>query len=225
MLDSANTARLDDDFGFEGAFVAPALASVRPFPVGPSAASRLILAELESRETRGRLIATAARLLGNEADAEDCVQEATIQALRHAEQFEGRSAPRSWLFRVVVNACKMRRRAERRARRGGGAIHVSLDELVSGSAVSGPATDPEERLVGEDALAVVGAGLSEVPALDRELFTAHVLDDEPLAQLAERHSLTRQAVKSRLFRVRRRLEERLEAETGLAGSGHALRSA
>ncbi len=192
----------------------PAFASVRPFPVGPNAASRLILAELESAETRSRLIATAARLLGNEADAEDCVQEATIQALRHAEQFEGRSAPRSWLFRVVVNACKMRRRAERRARRGGGAVHVPLDELVSASAVSGPATDPEQMLVGDDALSVVGAGLAEVPELDRALFTAHVLDDEPLATLALRHDLTRQAVKSRLFRVRRRLEERLSAETG-----------
>ena len=211
MLDAS--AALAFDFTENEAFV-PDLASVRPFPVGPGAASRLILAELESASTRARLIATATRLLGNEADAEDCVQEALVQALRHSGQFEGRSAPRSWLFRVVVNACKMRRRAERRARRGGGAIHVPLDELVSASAVAGPATSPEELLVGNDALAVVGDELASVAELDRQLFTAHVLDDEPLAVLATRHALTRQAVKSRLFRVRRRLEERLSRETG-----------
>ena len=55
---------------------------------------------------RYRLVAyrVAYRLLGNEADALDAVQEAFVKALTHLTGFEGRSSFKTWLLRVVSNA-------------------------------------------------------------------------------------------------------------------------
>ena len=46
----------------------------------------------------------AHRLLGNDADALDAVQEAFVKALQHLAKFEGRSTFKTWFLRVVSNA-------------------------------------------------------------------------------------------------------------------------
>jgi RNA polymerase sigma-70 factor (ECF subfamily) len=189
----------------------PNSAATARFPLGPHAASRLIHAEIENPRTRARLIASAARILGNEADAEDCVQEALILASKNADQFEGRSSPTSWLFRVVLNSCRMQRRAARRERRGGGAVHVSMQDLLSSPAADG-SYDPEEAVAATELVAVVDDELSKVAERDAALFRRYMAEDHPLETLARETHLTRQAVKSRLFRVRRRLSDRLVKE-------------
>jgi RNA polymerase sigma-70 factor (ECF subfamily) len=181
------------------------------FPLDEGAASRLIHAEIENPRTRARMLAVAARILGNAADAEDCLQEALILAARNAGRFEGRSSPTTWLFIVVSNACRMQRRAMRRERRGGAMVHVSMDEVLADQTAADDNSDPEQSIQGRDVLAVVADELRLVPARDARLFERCVLEDRPLRDVAAEHSLTRQALKSRLFRVRRRLAERLEA--------------
>ena len=65
------------------------------------------------RRHRDVLWAVALRTTGNPSDAEDALQEALVSALRHAGRFEGRSAVRTWLYRIVVNASldRLRRRS------------------------------------------------------------------------------------------------------------------
>lgn len=189
---------------------------VARLPLTSDAASRLIHAEIENPRTRARLVASAARILGpsREADAEDCVQEALILAARNAGRFEGRSSPTSWLFRVVLNACRMQRRAERRDRRGGGAAHVSLHDLVGNHPAADRTFDPEEAAAANELADVVAAELDRLADKDAALFRRYVAEDLPLERLAQQSRLTRQAVKSRLFRVRRRIAERLTHEIG-----------
>src|SRR5438105_987619 len=56
------------------------------------------------RQHTGWMLALAQRYVKDGAIAEDCVQEAFLQAFRSIREFEGRSAVKSWLFRIVVNA-------------------------------------------------------------------------------------------------------------------------
>ena len=66
------------------------------------------------RRYGGRMLATARRLLGNDEDARDAVQEAMLSAFRAVGRFEGGAQIGTWLHRIVVNAALMRMRSRRR---------------------------------------------------------------------------------------------------------------
>src|SRR5436189_2884115 len=54
---------------------------------------------------RGELHAHCYRMLGSVQDAEDALQEALLHAWRGLQGFAGRSALRSWLYKITTNAC------------------------------------------------------------------------------------------------------------------------
>ena len=65
------------------------------------------------REHAGWMLALAQRYVKDASLAEDCVQEAFLQAFRSIGEFEGRSALKSWLHRIVINTALMKLRARR----------------------------------------------------------------------------------------------------------------
>jgi RNA polymerase sigma-70 factor (ECF subfamily) len=71
-----------------------------------------------------RLYSTALRILRNDEDARDALQDAYLAAFRAMDSFQGRSGLYTWLYRITVNASLKRLR--RRSHRG----HASLDGLL-----------------------------------------------------------------------------------------------
>ena len=80
-----------------------------------TATADAVLEELE--QYRRELTAYCYRMLGSSFEAEDAVQEAMVRAWKGYDNFEGRSALRSWLYRIATNVClDMLRGRQRRAR-------------------------------------------------------------------------------------------------------------
>src|SRR5688572_23349107 len=67
------------------------------------------------RRHADRLNAVCRRVMGNDADAADALQEALIAVVRGLDRFDGRAAFSTWAYRVATNACldELRRRKRR----------------------------------------------------------------------------------------------------------------
>src|ERR671922_367233 len=107
-------------------------------------------AELE--QYRRELTAYSYRMLGSPFEAEDAVQETLLRAWKAIDRFEGRSALRSWLYRIATNVClDMLGGRERRARPmdlgpSGEPLIDNLRELPEVTWIE-PTPDPAESTV------------------------------------------------------------------------------
>jgi RNA polymerase sigma-70 factor (ECF subfamily) len=76
----------------------------------------------------GMVFSLAVRLLGDVEEAKDAAQDSFLRVYRALGGFEGRSSLKTWIYRIVVNQCRNRRRFwKRRAR----ASSFSLDTLTA----------------------------------------------------------------------------------------------
>lgn len=170
--------------------------------------------QLVARHER-RIYGLCLRILGNREDAEDATQEAFVAALRKASSFRRAAAFSTWLYRIAVNA------ATDQARRRGRARLADLDPEDAGLAV-----DRGGELGEVVAAAVtVQTALAQVP---EEFRVAVVLCDLyrlPYADAAQILEVPVGTVKSRVFRGRAALAERLASNPATTPDRPSLRVA
>ena len=148
------------------------------------------------RRHRDVLWAVALRTTGNPSDAEDALQEAMISALRSVERFERRSAVRTWLYRIVVNASLDRLR--RNAARPTAPLADDVD----------PASDVDDSARTADRLDIMAALQQLSPGQRAAVVLVHV-EGMSVAEAAEILDLPEGTVKSRCSRGRAQLAELL----------------
>jgi RNA polymerase sigma-70 factor (ECF subfamily) len=115
------------------------------------------------------------RILGNEQDPEDALQDAFFLVLRHFDQFEGRSKFSTWLARITINAALMFRR-RRSAHPEDSLDHrLSEDEGMTPIGITDLHPDPEQL-----------CSCSEMASLVNELFKQL---SEPLQMALQRRHI------------------------------------
>jgi len=141
-----------------------------------------------------RVYRTALRLLGNHQDAEDIAQDALVTGWRRLEQFRGQSAFSTWMYRIVTRlALNLLQR---------GKATESLDLLGEFPADGDTPPDTAERNLAVNA---VDDAIANLPVPQRVVIVLHHFEDLSYHEIATITSSTVPAVRSHLFRARRRL--------------------
>ncbi len=171
------------------------------------------LFQLLVQRCRDRVFRLAASMLGpgNEAEAEDVVQEVFVLVYRKIDTFHHDSDFSTWLFRITRNRAIDRLRTARMRHH-----HVG-DEVLRSMPSRGKIGDPElAALAGERRTAVL-QHVQRLPDQQRTVVYLYYWIGSGVADIAELLEMNVQTVKSHLHRARRRLALELEAE----GSSHA----
>jgi RNA polymerase sigma-70 factor (ECF subfamily) len=154
----------------------------------------------------------ALKLLGDEQEAEDVLQETFLSAFEAIDGFEGRSKLSTWLYRIAYNASLMRMRKRERM------TTFSLDQpltLEDGATSSlGPvmvdwSAVPDDQLLTAEARREMDRAIAELPDTLRSAFVLRDVQGLSGAETAEILGVTVQAVKNRLHRARLQLRNRL----------------
>jgi RNA polymerase sigma-70 factor (ECF subfamily) len=141
-------------------------------------------------------------LLHDGADAEDAVQEAYLQAIRHFRGFRGENA-KSWILTIVRRVCYAWTERERRVAADG---DDALDDVAS------PGEDPEATLLRLDLRERLGRAVDALPLPFREVVVLRELQELSYGEIAQVTGVPVGTVMSRLARARRRLQRALQAQ-------------
>jgi RNA polymerase sigma-70 factor (ECF subfamily) len=162
------------------------------------------------------MLAVARRLLNNEEDAKDCVQDGFITAFRKLDTFEGRSSIGTWLHRIVVNRALMKLRTRNRD------SSESLDELLPRFDDTGHRlgrqscfrSSVEELAERKEVQELVQRSIASLPDEYRAVVVLRDIEGYATREAAEELGLTESAVKVRLHRARAALRKMIEPLMG-----------
>ena len=154
-----------------------------------------------------RLRATALRLLRNEADANDVVQETFLSAFRSLDSFEGKSQIGTWLHRITINAALMRIRS--RERRPEVDIHELLPRFTDGGQYPEHQHSfselPDDVALRDEACDLVHRCIDELPENYRAALILHDIEELAYEDTARILGLTLNATRIRIHRARQAL--------------------
>lgn len=164
------------------------------------------LFELLMRRYNRRLYGTVNAILHNDADAEDAVQQAYVNAYRHLGQFEGRARFSTWLTRIAVYEALARRR-----RAHDTPLEWNGDEQVGQAKSALP--DPERQAYAGELGVLLDSALAALPPRYQSVFVLREIDGLNTTETARQLRLTEATVKTRLHRARSLLQRALSGVT------------
>ncbi len=185
---------------------------------GDSAALERVVASIQ-----GQVHSLALRFLWNPADAEDATQEILVRVVTRLSSFEGRSAFRTWVYRVATNTLLNLKATPFERKR------VNFEEfgedLARGlSETTRPASDGETATLAEEVK--IGCTLAMLQCLERPQRAAFIvgeileMDQREAADVLE---ISPAAYRKRLSRARERITTFMAGNCGLFNPGNACR--
>jgi RNA polymerase sigma-70 factor, ECF subfamily len=165
--------------------------------------------EILCKQSASTIFHMARRMMRNNEDAEDVVQESFQQAFIHLKNFNGDSRFSTWLSRIAINAALMKLRKKHRL------WDVSLDESAQTEESSfwieaedqGPT--PEQLYAQKEQERILAKAMSELAPGIRKAIELRELGERSTEETAQIMGISVGAVKARIFHGRKKLRERL----------------
>jgi len=157
---------------------------------------------------QGRAFQLALRIMRDEEQAQDVVQEAFLKAYTSLARFEGRSSFCTWLYRLVFNLCIDTKRRDRSSSQVEWTEEQSL-ELAPGTPAA-RAADPESagpaaELERSELRELMARVMQALPDDARRILELREVDELSYAEIAKSLDIPKGTVMSRLHYARRRL--------------------
>jgi RNA polymerase sigma-70 factor (ECF subfamily) len=168
----------------------------------------------EALSHRESIYHAAHRFTGNISDAEDLAQDTYVRALGASYRFQLGTDLRAWLFTILRNLYRNRRRNAART-----IIEVNDQKVDQLSELKEGSETPEQALLKKAGNADLKAALESLPSALRDAVWLSDVEELPYAEIARRLRIPVGTVMSRVFRARQRLYERL---TGHARQRHPV---
>jgi RNA polymerase sigma-70 factor (ECF subfamily) len=171
------------------------------------------------RRYNRRLYRVARSILRDDAEAEDALQDAYLQAYRALPDFRGESALGTWLTRIVVNAALMR---QRKTGRLAEVIELGADYDVEAAAPHAPddslgdVEQPDLAAFRGQTRRLIETGIDKLPAAFRTVFVLRAVEELTVEETAATLDIPAATVRTRYFRARAMLREALAREIDFA---------
>ncbi|BBB60735.1 MULTISPECIES: RNA polymerase sigma factor RpoE [unclassified Undibacterium] len=170
--------------------------------------------ELLVSKYQRKLMRLVSRLVYDHAEAEDVVQEAFIKAYRALPNFRGESAFYTWLYRIGVNTAK--NHLVTQGRRAPTSTESDVDEAESFVDADGlrDINTPESLLASKQIAETVNSAMSTLPEELRNAITLREIEGLSYDEIAEVMLCPIGTVRSRIFRAREAIAEKLRPLLG-----------
>ena len=170
-------------------------------------AGQTALFEVLMRRYNERVYRAVRAILRDEAEAEDAMQQAYLNAYSHLRQFDHRAKFSTWLTRIAINEALSRVRRRR--------AYEPFDEETS-NVERFPAANPERAAVTKELHQLLEWAIDELPDGAREVFVLREVEGLSTAEVAAALEVSEDVVKTRLSRARSALRRLLVERTGAA---------
>ena len=148
-------------------------------------------------------------MLRDHADADDNVQDVFCKAYKNIHQFQGRSRFSSWLLRITVNEALMKIRNRQSERMVFHADTPRSDDAYGPLLeIRDDRPDPERQYITSE---LAARALHRLHPFSRQMFTLHAAGGWTHRELAGAIGITVSAAKTRIFRARAQMQQRLHA--------------
>jgi len=174
------------------------------------------------RRHNGRLFRVARTILKDEAEAEDALQEAYLEAYRHIRDFRGNAQFSTWLTRIVINQALMRVRKQKRdpvvvpITQSRGAPEGEIDPSGVNDVVDESGESPSSAILRAEIRNLLEQKIDELPVAFRTVFVMREVEDMTVQETAECLSIPEATVRTRLFRARALLRDAIARDMDLA---------
>jgi RNA polymerase sigma-70 factor (ECF subfamily) len=159
----------------------------------------------------GMVYNLALQLSGDRDEAADFTQETFLRVYRHLGSFRGRSALKTWIFRIALNHCRDRLSRFRPPMQP--IAEEPDDDAAFTVRLTDPGRDPEALAVAADESRRVSRCLARVPHAFREAVVLRDLEGLSYEEIAEVLGVRMGTVRSRIARGREQLRTLLEGGT------------
>jgi RNA polymerase sigma-70 factor (ECF subfamily) len=153
------------------------------------------------------LFRVAFRITGNEADAEDVVQEAFLRGYQKLESFESRSNFGTWIYRIAVH-CALDRIGARKAD-DSSRVAEATDPEQNEIQLADLAAGPDRLLLSGEIGALQQAAMRGLTPTERTAFVLRHMEDCSSEEIAAALGIAPNAAKQAVFRAVHKLRLRL----------------